>query len=128
MGSRKEAAPVSISTSLRESCAGLPLRIHRPEGAFFLWLWFPGLPIPSAELYRRLKQRGVYVLSGHHFFPGLPEDTPAEAFFADIEKRLYAPEVTYYHVWNDGDYVVTDNHALLHGRTAFTAGSARHLP
>jgi len=55
---------------LREACAGLPLRIHRPEGAFFLWLWFPGLPVTSQELYRRLKARGVLVLSGHHFFPG----------------------------------------------------------
>jgi valine--pyruvate aminotransferase len=62
--------------ALRAACDGLPLRIHRPEGAFFLWLHFPGLPITSAELYRRLKQRDVYVLSGHHFFPGLPEDTP----------------------------------------------------
>ena len=58
---------------LRESCHGLPLRIHRPEGAFFLWLWFPGLPVTSHELYRRLKARGVLVLSGHHFFPGLEE-------------------------------------------------------
>jgi len=58
---------------LLEACAGLPLRVHRPEGAFFLWAWFPGLPIPSAELYRRLKARGVLVLSGHHFFPGLEE-------------------------------------------------------
>jgi valine--pyruvate aminotransferase len=56
---------------LQEACAGLPLRIHQPEGAFFLWLWLPGLPIPSAELYRRLKARGVLVLSGHYFFPGL---------------------------------------------------------
>ncbi len=32
---------------LREACDGLPLRIHRPEGAFFLWLWFPGLPVTS---------------------------------------------------------------------------------
>jgi valine--pyruvate aminotransferase len=56
---------------LRESCDGLPLQIHQPEGAFFLWLWFPGLPISSAELYRRLKARGVLVLSGHYFFPGL---------------------------------------------------------
>ena len=56
---------------LRDACRDLPLRIHRPEGAFFLWLWFPGLPITSQELYRRLKARGVYVLSGHHFFPGL---------------------------------------------------------
>ena len=62
--------------ALREAFAGLPLQIHRPEGAFFLWLRFTGLPIPSAELYRRLKARGVYVLSGHHFFPGLPDDTP----------------------------------------------------
>ena len=61
--------------ALREACAGLPLRIHEPEGAFFLWLWFPGLPIPSAELYRRLKQRDVLVLSGHHFFPGLAQQT-----------------------------------------------------
>jgi valine--pyruvate aminotransferase len=58
---------------LLEACAGLPLHVHRPEGAFFLWAWFPGLPIPSAELYRRLKARGVVVLSGHHFFPGLEE-------------------------------------------------------
>jgi valine--pyruvate aminotransferase len=50
---------------------GLNVRIHEPEGAFFLWLWFPGLPIASAELYRRLKERGVLVLSGHYFFPGL---------------------------------------------------------
>jgi valine--pyruvate aminotransferase len=57
--------------ALREACADVPLRIHEPEGAFFLWLWFPGLPIDSAELYRRLKRRGVLVLSGHHFFPGL---------------------------------------------------------
>jgi valine--pyruvate aminotransferase len=58
---------------LRHHCAGTPLRIHRPEGAFFLWLWFPGLPGGSAQLYRRLKARGVLVLSGHHFFPGLEE-------------------------------------------------------
>ena len=63
---------------LQSACAGLPLRIHRPEGAFFLWLWFPGLPISSAELYRRLKARGVLVLSGHHFFPGL-EPLPVHA-------------------------------------------------
>jgi valine--pyruvate aminotransferase len=59
---------------LRETFAGLPLRIHVPEGAFFLWLWFQDLPISSAELYRRLKRRGVYVISGHHFFPGLDRD------------------------------------------------------
>ncbi|MNC94590.1 Valine--pyruvate aminotransferase [compost metagenome] len=52
----------------------MDFRIHRAEGAIFLWVWFPGLPISSEELYRRLKQRGVLVLSGHHFFPGLADD------------------------------------------------------
>ncbi len=61
---------------LKEACRDLPLRLHRPEGSFFLWLWFPGLPVTSAELYRRLKARGVIVLSGHHFFPGLAIDWP----------------------------------------------------
>lgn len=53
---------------------GLPYRIHQPEGAIFLWLWFAGMPISSDELYRRLKQRGVYVIAGEHFFPGLEDD------------------------------------------------------
>ena len=44
--------------------------IHKPEGSMFLWLWFPGLNDNHA-LYRRLKARGVMVLSGHEFFPGL---------------------------------------------------------
>jgi len=61
---------------LHESLAGIEYRVHKPEGALFLWLWLPELPITSAELYRRLKARGVLVLSGHHFFPGLSEDWP----------------------------------------------------
>ncbi|KAB2856467.1 MAG: valine--pyruvate transaminase, partial [Bauldia sp.] len=61
---------------LADSLDGYEYCVHRPEGAFFLWLWLPGLPIGSAELYRRLKARGTLVLSGHHFFPGLEEDWP----------------------------------------------------
>ncbi|HSX50496.1 MAG TPA: valine--pyruvate transaminase [Cellvibrio sp.] len=52
----------------------LPCYIHKPEGAIFLWLWFKDLPISSEELYQRLKARGVLVVSGHHFFPGLQDD------------------------------------------------------
>ena len=59
---------------VHEYFEGTGYRVHRPEGALFLWLWFPDLPISSAELYRRLKARDVLVLSGHHFFPGLDED------------------------------------------------------
>lgn len=49
-------------------------KIHRAEGALFLWLWFPGLPIRSTELYERLKKRGVLIIPGSHFFFGLEEN------------------------------------------------------
>jgi len=52
----------------------VPWRVHKPEGALFLWLWFEGLPCTSAELYERLKARGCLVVGGHHFFAG-QEDT-----------------------------------------------------
>ena len=55
----------------RAELKGLPYHIHRPEGAIFLWLWFEGLPISSQELYERLKGRGVLVVPGHNFFPGM---------------------------------------------------------
>lgn len=58
----------------RESFASLPALAHKPEGAIFLWLWFPELKITSAELYQRLKQSGVIVVPGHYFFPGLGND------------------------------------------------------
>ena len=61
---------------LHESLAGLPYRIHTPEGAIFLWLWFEGLPVGSEELYQRLKQRGVLVVPGDGFFVGIDEDWP----------------------------------------------------
>jgi len=57
--------------SFQKHMAGLPCYIHKPEGAIFLWLWFKDLPISSEALYQRLKARGVLVVSGHHFFPGL---------------------------------------------------------
>lgn len=52
----------------------IPYRIHIPEGAMFLWLWFKDLPISSLELYHDLKEAGVLVVSGHYFFPGLAEE------------------------------------------------------
>ena len=59
---------------LREELSDHEVYIHRPEGAIFLWLWCKDLPITSAELYQRLKARGVLVIPGHHFFPGLDEE------------------------------------------------------
>ncbi|MCC8373050.1 MULTISPECIES: valine--pyruvate transaminase [Photorhabdus] len=50
--------------------------IHKPEGAIFLWLWFKNLPITTETLYQRLKKRGVLMVPGHYFFPGLEQDWP----------------------------------------------------
>lgn len=50
--------------------------IHKPEGAIFLWLWFKDLPISTETLYQRLKQRGVLMVPGHFFFPGLEHPWP----------------------------------------------------
>jgi len=60
--------------AVREAFSDIPCKIHKPEGAMFLWLWFENLPITSLELYQRLKKKGVLVVSGHYFFPGLGDD------------------------------------------------------
>jgi valine--pyruvate aminotransferase len=65
-----------VMAFLEQSMADLPCRIHLSEGAIFLWLWFEGLPISSQELYQRLKERGVLVVSGHHFFAGISSQWP----------------------------------------------------
>jgi valine--pyruvate aminotransferase len=39
-------------------------------------MWFPNLPITNQQLYERLKQRGVVIVPGHYFFPGLSEPWP----------------------------------------------------
>lgn len=49
-------------------------RIHKPEGAIFLWLWFDELPISTMELYQRLKARGVLIVPGEYFFFGQEDD------------------------------------------------------
>ncbi|MFK5923814.1 MAG: valine--pyruvate transaminase, partial [Verrucomicrobiota bacterium] len=49
----------------------LPWRVHKSEGAFFLWIWFENLPISSKELYQRLKDRQTFIVPGEYFFFGL---------------------------------------------------------
>ena len=54
---------------VRELLCDERVRIHKSEGAMFLWLWFDELPISTIELYRRLKARGLLVVPGEYFFP-----------------------------------------------------------
>lgn len=59
---------------LQQAITDSRFRIHKPEGAMFLWLWFKDLPISTMELYRRLKARGVLIVPGEYFFIGLDDD------------------------------------------------------
>jgi alpha-ketoglutarate-dependent taurine dioxygenase len=57
---------------------------------------------------------------------GMSEED-SKPFLVDLRDRLHDPEVCYAHEWRDGDIVVVDNEALLHGRNAFRGNSSRHL-
>lgn len=67
----RERAERALALAHEHLPAGVPWRIHRSEGAFFLWFWFENLPIPCRELYRRLKDAGLLVVPGKAFFFGL---------------------------------------------------------
>lgn len=56
---------------LQKELAGYPVKIHQPEGAIFLWVWFDGLPITTQTLYEELKAAGTLVVPGHYYYPGL---------------------------------------------------------
>lgn len=59
---------------LQEAITDPRFRIHKPEGAIFLWLWFDALPITTMELYQRLKARGVLIVPGEYFFIGQEDE------------------------------------------------------
>ena len=48
-----------------------PLKIHKPEGVIFLWLWFENLPVSSQTLYEMLKAEDTLIIPGEHFFVGI---------------------------------------------------------
>ncbi|WP_394261940.1 valine--pyruvate transaminase [Moraxella boevrei] len=47
------------------------VKIHKPEGAIFLWIWFENLPIKTQQLYEILKNKGTLIIPSEHFFVGL---------------------------------------------------------
>ncbi|HCN28853.1 MAG TPA: valine--pyruvate transaminase [Verrucomicrobiales bacterium] len=65
---RSEFTRQVLADSLGDS---VPWAVHSLEGAFFLWLWLKDSPVPSGELYQRLKARKVLVVPGHYFAFGM---------------------------------------------------------
>lgn len=54
-----------------------------------------------------------------------PEEN--EQFLSDLIENLYLPQNCFAHEWQEGDFLIADNHALLHGRNPFRSDSERHL-
>jgi len=54
-----------------------------------------------------------------------PEQVPA--FLAELIHHIYDPQWVFSHAWQAGDYLIADNHALLHGRTRYDQQSPRRL-
>jgi alpha-ketoglutarate-dependent taurine dioxygenase len=50
-----------------------------------------------------------------------------QQFLDGFIPRLYEAPFYYEHRWQPGDFLITDNHALLHGRTQISDNIARHL-
>ena len=48
-------------------------------------------------------------------------------FLSDIRVRLYDPEFVYQHQWMQNDFLIADNHVLLHARTAYESQNKRCL-
>ena len=71
-----ESRAAQVAEWLKQAIPDHRFRLHKPEGAIFLWLWFDELPVTSKELYQRLKAQGLIVVAGEHFFPGLEADWP----------------------------------------------------
>jgi alpha-ketoglutarate-dependent taurine dioxygenase len=44
-----------------------------------------------------------------------------------LANKFYEEQYCYIHSWENNDFLIADNHSLLHGRNAFNKFSARHL-
>ena len=50
-----------------------------------------------------------------------------EAIVSEITQALYDPRFVYAHRWQTGDFLISDNHALLHGRNPYREDTSRCL-
>lgn len=61
-------------------------------------------------------------LAVHGIEPGIVPE-----FLEDLCRRIYDPRFVYAHSWQPGDFLIADNHALLHGRNSYGRQSPRRL-
>ena len=54
-------------------------------------------------------------------------DEEQEPFLRQVIEHVYDPRCMYKHQWQAGDFLIYDNHALLHGRARVRGNVQRHL-
>ena len=92
----------------------IPWRMHRSEGAFFLWFWFPDLPIPTRELYQILRKKGLIIVPGEYFFFGLERDKDGWAHRHECIRVSFAQPVE---VLEKGFEILGETLAEAYGNT-----------
>lgn len=55
------------------------------------------------------------------------DESESAAICEAIDSALHDRRVAYYHIWEKGDLVVSDNILMMHTRSDFNAGSDREL-
>lgn len=86
----------------------------------------PGTGEPTLRFAEKLNDESVHLNPLEIEIEGVSV-AEQPIFLEELRAALYDPRVCYAHAWRDGDFLVADNHALLHGRNAFRPESPRHL-
>ncbi len=54
--------------------------------------------------------------------------TETQTFLQEFNQRLYRDQLMYKHAWRTGDFLIAENHSVLHGRSRFEdPDDSRHL-
>ena len=59
--------------ALNKSMPQINWYLHKAEGSLFCWLWIDEEWMNDLRLYQALKKKGVLIVPGSTFFPGLRE-------------------------------------------------------
>ncbi|MDJ0716903.1 MAG: TauD/TfdA family dioxygenase [Prochloraceae cyanobacterium] len=69
---------------------------------------------------------GTYLNPLFFQIAGLPAEQH-DRFLSELIATIYLPQNCYVHEWHEGDILIAENYALLHGRRPFELSSSRHL-
>jgi alpha-ketoglutarate-dependent taurine dioxygenase len=84
---------------------------------------------PEREVIRfgEPEDAGVQLKNPVHRSYDAPDYADPERLVAELKEILTDPSCFYAHPWQNGDYIISDNYTILHGREPFRQHSYRHL-